>query len=133
MIKLKKKNKGIRRLLGKYRKVPVGFSFTHYAWFFAFDYLNIDPYQFEEVEDREWREIVLMYGAYKWWCFKNRKKVKFTPETIREALRAETVGKAEEIGEKIGKLRKDAVFPEWMEAIHEEETGAKKKSQKKKS
>jgi hypothetical protein len=105
----------------------VGFLFTQYAWFFAFDHLEVDPDKFEQMDEYK-QHIALCYGAAKYWCMKNQKQVFFTMDELEGALKENTLRKNEEIVE----ARRAAVFDHWMEIFMErgEDGPVKKKSQK---
>jgi len=121
--KLKFRAKGLRRLFGSFQKKTIGFLFTQYAWFIAFDELEVDPSKFDELDQYQ-KHIALSYGAAKYWCMKNGKSVDFTQDELEKALKQNTL----ENNEKIVKAQQNAVFSKWMQSfMDEDESPAKKK------
>ena len=121
--KLKFRAKGLRRLFGSFQKKTIGFLFTQYAWFIAFDELEVDPSKFDELDQYQ-KHIALSYGAAKYWCMKNGKPVDFTKDELEKALKQNTL----ENNEKIVKAQQNAVFSKWMQSfMDEDESPAKKK------
>jgi len=119
---LKFRAKGLRKLFGPFQKKKIGFLFTQYAWFMAFDLLDVDPSKFDELDQYE-KHIALSYGAAKYWCMKNGKEVFFTRDELEEALKRNSLEKNEEIV----KAQQNAVFANWMKAFMEEGDSPKKK------
>lgn len=121
--KLKFRAKGLRRLFGSFQKKRLGFTFTQYAWFIAFDMMEVDPSKFDELSEYN-KHIALCYGAAKYWCWLNGVEVFFTKDELEAALKRNSL----EDNEAIVTAQRNAVFAEWMKAfMKEEETGAKKK------
>ena len=104
-------------------KKRLGFLYTQFAWFFAFDDLEVDPSQFEQLDYYK-KHISLAYGAAKYWCIKNQMSVFFNKEELERALRRSSYEKNEEIVQ----AEHSAVFDDWMQAfMDEDESPAKKK------
>ena len=122
-VKLKMRTKGLYRLFGSYRKKIIGFRFEHYAWFFAFDYHNVDPWQFDKLTDME-QLVSICYGAAKWDALEKGKKFPYTVKDMEMALRKASM----ETNEYIGTAMAQATWPGWMKQFESDE--AKKKSEK---
>jgi len=124
--KLKFRAKGLRRLFGSFQKKTLGFTFTQYAWFIAFDLMGVDPSKFDELSEYD-KHIALCYGAAKYWCWKNSVKPFFTKDELEAALKRNSL----EDNEKIVEAQRNAVFAEWMKAFMEEEEQSPEAAKKK--
>ncbi|MBS3742613.1 MAG: hypothetical protein KGY74_10875 [Candidatus Cloacimonetes bacterium] len=107
-------------------KKELGFLFTQYAWFISFDYHEVDPSQFDEIDESE-KLLTLSYGAAKYWCWINSVDVFFTRDDLIKAWKRNT----QEANEEIVKALQNAVFDEWMKAFMEEEEQGPEAAKKK--
>jgi hypothetical protein len=121
MITLKIKRKGVRGVLHPFFAKKVGLTFEHWAWFFAWDFHDVEPYEYEKL-DYNTKLITIVYGAAKWWCMKNRKKANFSYDDIERSLMAATMEKNRQIGEAMA----NASFPKWLESEENGEPVKKK-------
>ncbi len=111
-IRLNFKRTGFFRILGRFRKVNVGFRFEWKAWLIAYDVFDVDPDSFTRL-DPEKQITALCYGAAVWDCVKTGKKTFFTYDDIWIALDKATKEENKRLGETI----KEAQFPEWLKNI----------------
>jgi len=123
-VNLKLRAKGWKRIFGSYIKKKVGLRFEHYAWFFAFDYHEIDPYKFDELNEMD-QLASITHGAAKWDAMERGKKFSYTVEDMKDSLMKASM----ETNERIGKTMASASWPDWMKEISKSEqgSGAKKK------
>lgn len=126
-LKLKFPAKGLKKLFGRNKKV--GFRFTEFALFEAFDILGCEPSDIDKFEEEE-RLKAIFYGAAVYDCIKTGRPVFFTYDKFKKALESATV----EEYKLLGKTWANASYPQWIrENLYEEEdSNLKKKSQSKK-
>ncbi len=122
-LKLNFRAKGIYRLFGSFQKKKVGFLFTQYAWFFAFDLFDKTPSDFEKMDYHQ-QFVGLATGAANYWALKNRKK-EFSKEEIEAAIMRASMQENQELGKAIEK----STTASWMKYLSEEdeESPVKKK------
>lgn len=121
---------GVLWPFGLFFKRKIGFLFTQYAWFFAFDELNVSPDEFNKLDQGEQLASVAA-GAANYWNMKQGKKKRYTTKEMTNILMKATM----EQNKKIGMAMVNASWPEWMTMLSKEKEGeqeiAKKKSKKK--
>lgn len=108
-IRLNFRRTGFFRILGRFRKINVGFRFEWKAWLVAYDVFNIDPDSFTKL-DPEKQFTALCYGAAVWDRVQLGKSIFFTYDDIRIGLDRATKEENKRLGETI----QYAQFPEWL-------------------
>lgn len=103
----------IFRILGRFRKINVGFRFELAALLMAYNESDTDPVSFTKL-DPEKQITALCYGAAVWDCVKTGKKVFFTYDDICIALDQATKEENKRLAEAI----QYAQFPEWLKGIN---------------
>jgi len=111
-IRLNFKRTGFFRIIGRFRKINIGFRFEWKAWLIAYDVFNVDPDSFTKL-DPEKQIIALCYGAAIWDRIQSGKNVFFTYDDIRIGLDKATKEENRRLGETI----KEAQFPDWLQKI----------------
>lgn len=114
---------------GLFFKKRIGFLFTQYAWFFAFDELNVSPDDFNKLDQGEQLASVAA-GAANYWNMKRGNKKRYTTKEMTDILMKATM----EQNKKIGMAMVNASWPEWMNMLSKKDGDreiAKKKSGKK--
>ena len=111
-IKLNFKRTGFFRILGRFRKINVGFRFEWKCWLIAYDVFDVDPDSFTKL-DQEKQITALCYGAAVWDRIQSGKNVFFTHDDIRIGLDKASREENRRLGETI----KEAQFPDWLRNV----------------